>query len=339
MEYMEFFNRLKTGDIANLYLFYGQEEYIKDQAVAQLKDALIPPAVQELNMTVIDGESASVDDILAAAETLPVFNHRRLIAVRNYAGLVGHGSSGDAATRRLIGYMSRIPEYLCLVFVCRGDIPKNTALFKALSQHGVVIDFAPLKDKDLILWIRTAFKRLGKAISPQDAQYMALMAGTELEVLDQEIRKVSAYATDSSVIAANHIDAVVTRTASANIFKMVDAIGQRDSDKALMYINELVEMGQSPIGMLAMIARQFRLLLQCKLLLDKRCDVKEIAAQVKLPLFVVRGYIAQLKAFTKEQLVYALKSCLQADLAMKSSSVDQSIILEKLVLILKNNGI
>jgi DNA polymerase-3 subunit delta len=338
MDHTEFFNNLKAGDIARLYLFYGQEEYVKEQALAQLKDTLLDGAVRDMNMTVLDGETASTDDILACADTLPLFGGRRLVVIRNYAPLMGRGVD-TADRKRLVDYIAHIPEHLCLVFVCRGDIRKNTALFKAIGKYGAVVDFAPLKDKELILWIRTAFKRFGKAISPQDAQYMAMMAGSELETLVHEIHKVADYAGEAHVICAQDIDAVVARISSANIFKMVDAIGQKDVDKALYHMNELLESGQSPIGMLSMIARQFRILLQCRLLLDKGYSAREISSQVKLPIFAVNGYINQLKKFDKRQIAEALRHCLQTDLDMKSTSFNQAMILERLVLSLKNNGI
>jgi DNA polymerase-3 subunit delta len=88
-----------------------------------------------------------------------------------------------------------------------------------------------------------------------------------------------------------------------------------------------------------MIARQFRILLQCRLLLDKGYSAREISSQVKLPIFAVNGYINQLKKFDKRQIAEALRHCLQTDLDMKSTSFNQAMILERLVLSLKNNGI
>lgn len=335
---MKFFDSLKANDIRNLYILHGQEEYVKEQALASLEDIVLKGAMRDMNISFIDGETANTDDIIASAQTLPLFNPKRLVIVKNYSPLYGKALN-DKERKILIDYLAKVPDYLCLVFFCRGNIHKNTALFRAISKYGIEVTFDPLKDKELILWIRTAFKRAGKIISPQDAEYMALMAGNDLASLVHEIDKIVNYTGNAKSVSAHDIDAVVTRVSAANIFKLVDAIGDRDADKALYYISELIQAGESPVGMLSMIARQFRILLQCQILMDNGYSVKEIASEIHLPFFVVNGCKSQLKNFTRQQLVSALRLCLVTDVRMKSTSFKQDMLIEELVFALKNNGL
>ena len=49
LNYKEFFNLLRGGGLPGALLFDGEEEYIKDSALAQLRSKLLPEGLEEMN--------------------------------------------------------------------------------------------------------------------------------------------------------------------------------------------------------------------------------------------------------------------------------------------------
>ena len=113
--------------ISAVYLFYGEEEYLKQQYKQKMKEVLLPEG-DTMNLTVYEGKSADPQEIMAQAETMPFFADYRLILVEN-SGFFKSGG-GDLAE-----YVSRIPQETVLVFIEK-EVDKRSRLYKAVKSGG-----------------------------------------------------------------------------------------------------------------------------------------------------------------------------------------------------------
>lgn len=91
--YTEFLNSLKRQVFYPVYLFYGQEGYLREQAVNRLIKFFRQDGGSDFNIDLIDGDTATVGDMVASAETLPLFTQRRLVVVKKPAFLQGQQKS------------------------------------------------------------------------------------------------------------------------------------------------------------------------------------------------------------------------------------------------------
>ncbi|HEX3033435.1 MAG TPA: hypothetical protein VHS59_14585 [Bacillota bacterium] len=66
-------NSLQRGVTSQVYLFYGEETYLRDGLIAKFKATLLPPEVQDFNLDVVDGRTVNLADLAAMASTLPFF--------------------------------------------------------------------------------------------------------------------------------------------------------------------------------------------------------------------------------------------------------------------------
>ena len=94
MDRKEFARQVKEGGVRGAYLFEGPEENIKAAALSQLRKALLPEGLEELNESVMDAPSA--DELIAAAETLPFLADKRLVVVRDHPALSGRQEAFSA---------------------------------------------------------------------------------------------------------------------------------------------------------------------------------------------------------------------------------------------------
>ncbi|MGI6113186.1 MAG: DNA polymerase III subunit delta [Mahellales bacterium] len=350
-KYRKIFNEIRNDDIVRLYLFYGEEQYIMDQAVKQLKDRLLDDGTKDLNFSILDGSAITCRQLVDAWEMLPFFSDKRLVIVKDYRYLsasAGRKKTGDdkgdddqdseedkqenhEEYQLIIDKIRDIPDTACVVFIVKGNIDKRKKLFKMINEYGRVYAFDLLKGKELLQWIKSAFKKRGFDIDREAAEYLILCCGQGLQDIANEMEKVISYVGTSTSIHREDVDKVIQRSLDINIFKMVDAIGLKNADLALDLYNDLIKDGQHVLRILAMIIRQFRIIFQIKLLMNKGYSEKQTIEKLKLHPYYAYNYVKQSHNFDINTLNEILKACLKVDNAIKRSILDSSIAVEMLI--------
>jgi DNA polymerase III delta subunit len=70
----DFHRKLKSGQIAPLYLFEGGETYLRDQALKKLTEAAMDASVRDFNYAAISVSQGDLDEALALAEQFPMIS-------------------------------------------------------------------------------------------------------------------------------------------------------------------------------------------------------------------------------------------------------------------------
>ena len=68
---------IKEGAPKRLYVFHGEEAFLRDDCLARLKGAILPPGLEEFNLHAAQGKDCSVDWIEQAVDCLPMMSGRR----------------------------------------------------------------------------------------------------------------------------------------------------------------------------------------------------------------------------------------------------------------------
>lgn len=316
---------LKEGNFSKVYLFYGEEEYLKDYYLKKFKESLVPSSSEMMNLSVIDGKSP-VENIIDAVETYPFMAERKMVVVKN-SELFKSGRKEDS--ERMADFLSKIPRTTVLIFI-ESEVDKRGKLFKQVQKQGGVTEFNYLKENDLIVWVKKEFSANNIAIDRETTIYLLRTIGNQMSVIKSEIDKLISLNNDS--VTKSDIDSICTRSLEAQIFDLVKAIGNKNVTTALEIFNNLLMLKESPIGILVMITRQFRLLFQAKYLIEENFSSKQIIDYLKLPSFVVNEIISQSKLFLLEDLKQAIRDCLLTDLSIKTGKMESVLAIETLII-------
>ena len=339
MDMTELFNSLKRGEVGKLYLFYGPEGLLIREAVNRIKEILIPPSAEQLNLTVIDSSDMAAQKIVNAVETLPFMNERRLVIVNN-AVFTPAGKRGftQADMEMLETCFRSLPDYSCLVITSKASPDMRTRLMKTLTSVGEVVEFGTLKPALFEKWVAKRFKAAGKTISPTVLNrflvlsgYLERDSGKTLDGVANEIGKVVEYCEGRNEVRQEDIEALATENLSMNIFSLVDSVGSRNIPKAIELLEEMKRGGEPPVRVLFMVARQFRLLLQASIYKDMGYSGGAVASKLQVPPFVAGSLMRQAGKFTREELKEKLKECGEADARIKSGRIDPWLALELLI--------
>lgn len=324
------------------YLFHGEDEYSRSSALAEMKTRLGDSATADLNITILDGKKATLDELIHACDTVPFLAEKRLVIVNDLAarferkppGAKKRESKQDTAfLQGLEEYLSRLPDSARLVFLEQRNISKGNPIynFTSTSEHGYVKKFTPPRGAALNRWIARRAQEKGGLIESAAINLLAAFVGNDLRLLDQEIDKLLTYCSGEKSIREGDVQVLVSYVHEADIFQMVDALGKRDSREAMKLLHRLLEEGQPPLYLLHMIARQFRILLRIKELLARGTSAADIKALLGLHPFVVEKVMKQAPNFSVAQLEAIYHRLLEIDLAVKTGGMEPHLALDVFV--------
>jgi len=332
MDYRKLFKEIDQGNWQGVYLFFGEEQYIKQQALNKTIEAMVDPSLKDLNYAQIDGTDVDLDTIINACETLPFMADKRLVVVKDLSILNGR-SDDNIDEDRFLEYIKKMSETTCLILYCRNGLDKRKKIYKYINKTGKAFEFNHLMGRDLYTWINQTVEHQGKKISYNAIGYLVDRVGNDLNDISNELKKLISYVGPSREIDIKAIDQIVTPTLEQSIFQLVDAIGEKRSSQALMVLGNLInDGGQAAFPILAMIARQFRLILQCKEYREKGYNQNIIATKLNQRPFVIKKCLSQARNFTIEQLKKGLELCLQADYHIKTGKIQDSMALELIII-------
>ena len=267
-------------------LLHGPDDLLRNEQIAVLRAALGPPDLAETGMTWLDGRRTSLAEIRNHADAMPFLTPRRLVVVEGFLTQLRRrmrsSKGGDdtqeeepsenlpaAAQDRqaLLDYLPQVPETTDLVLSESTAFPSNDRTVKALNalaaqNLAAVVKCEAPTDRELPQWVMERARAKGAQIESAAAYDLASSVGRNLMLLDQELDKLVAYRGGQGAIRRQDVRLMVPYTQEASIFDMVDAIGHQKSAEALRLLRELERDGAAPLYLLAMIVRQFRILVQ-----------------------------------------------------------------------------
>lgn len=315
-------NDIKMGQLKNVYLLYGTEDYLKRQYRDKLKHALVEPD-DTMNFSAYEGKDINPKELIDLSETLPFFKEKRMILVEN-SGFFKN-SCDDLAE-----YMSQVPESTCFVFV-EEEVDKRSKLFKAASRAGSAVEFETPKEDMLVRWILGRIQREGKKITQSVMQLFLSKTGSDMENIDKELEKLICYTLDKTEISAADVEAICTGQTENKIFEMIDAISAKNQKKALDLYYDLLALKEAPMRILFLIARQFQNLLLIKSMSAKGYPAVSIAKTAGMPSFAVQKNLRQAGAFKINQLKEAIEDCGQAEEDVKTGRMEDQLAVELLI--------
>jgi len=312
------------------YVFHGIDEFTRAETLADFKRRLGPPDTVDLNTTLLDGRSLTLAELRHACDAIPFLAEKRLVVV---TGMLARIAAQKKLVADLADYLSRLPGTTRLVFVEAKSLPASHPIVKLAQreERGYVKRFDPPDAKALPRWVEERARKHGGEIEPQAAHQLAAVIGANLRLLDQEIVKLTTYTNAERPITKQDVDDVVPYAQSAIVFDMVDALGRRDGRTAARTLHRLLDAGEHPLGLLAMVARQFRLLIQVKELKAQGINSPAIAKTLKLHPFPTGKLCNQATHFTAAQLEVVYRHLLDTDVAIKSGEIEAEVALDLLV--------
>ena len=322
---------ISSRTIGSLYVFYGEETYLRDYYIQQIKKKLIDPSFEAFNFHLFDGKAMDMSELQAAYSNLPAFSERSMI-------LIQHLSSEDLnaeKTGQLQEMIEDVPDYLCMVLSFSEEeyqsFRKDSTLRKSFSLFANTIEFPKQNDRDLSGWIRRRFGALGKEIDPASCEYLIQITDGTMTGIGLEIEKVAAYSSGSR-ITRKDIDAVVIPQTEVLIYQLTGAVTDQNYGKAIQMIEEMYFQKYDPTMLLSAIGKSLRQLYAAKLLSQKGKGKNELTRMCGMKDYPAELLMRASKNVSLDWCRNAVILCEKTDLKLKSVAGDRNQMLELMIL-------
>lgn len=312
---------IKSGTYSNLYLLYGEEEYLKRYYKDCLTQGILGDTPDgNINYHYYEGESATPDEIASQAQCLPFFSESMLIVISN-SGLFKRSNS-------LADKLTDMPESTNIIFVER-EIDKRNSLFKYIKTNGCASELGYRKDTELVTWVAAYLKQADCVITGRAARLLIAKAGVDMRQLINELDKLISYVGEKKQIDINDVDAICTTILASKIFLMMDNIVSSRQREALTLYRDLLALKESPLSILYLLTRHYVILMQIKEMTTDTDNI--IAKKLSIPSFAVKKYKAQASAYNKRQLLSIVTECTDTEEGIKNGRIAQQIGTELLI--------
>ena len=332
ISYDSFTESLKTGQIGSLYFLHGEERYLLDHSLSELRQLLCPNGLDSFNYRRYEGRSIELDDLENAIDTLPAFAERTLIEIHDYDIFNSTKKESKGIDKqRLSEIFTDLPDYVCIAVVFN-TIPYKpdgrVKLDKEILSHANVIDFPIQEQSKLLNWISRRFAALHKRISKADAQYLALITDGHMASLVGEIEKICAYSIGDAIMRED-IDAVVTPVISAFAYKLTDALLENKHMTAMSVLDELFQMREPAQKIIFNISLKMRQFLAARICIENKMDRKALTTMCGIRYdFQARFLMDSARSTTLSKCRRAVILCSQAAYDLNSGSEPEARLVE-----------
>lgn len=319
-----------------LIFVYGSDTFRSREKVEELKAAFLKkfdPTSMNLSMFPGSG-SGKLDpgEVGQSVMSMPFLGSRRMVVVKDLVSSLKKDKDDPWTV-----LFSKIPDTTVVILwetLGAKDLEKK-GLFKKFKGTPDVhtYPFDPLTGPALQKWILKRCQDLGGSMAGDAVQTLAVQVGSDLWQMDAELGKLVAYA-EGTLVTAAMVGLLVKANFTDQVFALMDAVSQRRKDQALKLLEEERLAGAADGYLLSMLARQVRILLGTRAVLDEqpRADKQAVADALGLHPFVASKALAQAKPFRREELeeihgrIYALDMGTKTSRYSDRLAVDLAIV-------------
>ncbi|SUZ99470.1 uncharacterized protein METZ01_LOCUS52324 [marine metagenome] len=313
-------------------VLHGEDEYSRSEALARIRVSIGPPEVRDPNITVFEGRSIELDEVIGACQMYPFMADHRVVLVHGVLERMENRDKSLGDEWRSLGEtLNSLPATTELVFIEQISLRANALALKSVGPSASVQRFQKKERGELEAWIRDRFAYYDSTASRESVARIGSLVGSDIRLLDQEIKKLALYAGDREITRSD-IDLMVPDSRDANIFEAIDAVFAHRPAVALRLLYILLSGGETIQGVLRMLSRQVRLLILTIELRGRGVGEEELGKRIGLTNhWALDKTIRQSSNFSIEQLANIHRRLLLADLAIKKGEMDDRLAVEILV--------
>ncbi|NLW12214.1 MAG: DNA polymerase III subunit delta [Clostridiaceae bacterium] len=346
--------QLRSDELHDVYLFFGEEDFLIERLVLSIQAMVLAPASADLDRVRLDAEGYSsrldLDKLKAEIQTPPFMSRRKLIIVKNStlftAGSAkkssisgnddsdndekgtGTGSHKDRQ-QMLTELLKMVNEQVCLIFVEQKADKRLKSLLSAVQEKGIIAEMAQEKPAVLKQWVEAECRQKGLSIRSQAAESLVDRCEQSMRVIWSELEKLFLYAeyTGLKTVDEETVALVSLPDLRGNIFDLTDSISSGDTGRALILLDTLVRQRQ-PLQLIQfMFARHFRQLICAA----DTGQANELINKLKIMPFVAARLIKQSRQFSIPVMERIYELCFESDMMVKTGKMNDRLVLETMI--------
>lgn len=333
MTYMKVLQEIKKKQIAPVYVLYGTESYFIQNIIKHITKAVLSDEGHE-NQATYDLEETPIQEVITDAETFPFFVNKKLVLASNPTFLKAKPDklAFEHDLEVLNRYLSQPVDYSVIVLIAPYEkIDERKKVTKTLKKNAVMVSCAPIKEYELKNWITNLAGSMKITINDGAYETLETELSTDLYLLRNELSKLALYVGEGGVVTKDVAESLISHSTNSSSLRLVDAVIENNLHKAISIYKDLEKMKEEPIGLIALLAFQFRTILRVKLLKLKGYSQSQMQKQISVHPYVIKIAMDREKRFSVERLNGIIDKLTETDATIKQGKMEKELAFELLL--------
>ena len=312
---------------ADCFLLLGEDHWSKNQYIEKIKNQILVTGNEMMNYYEAKEKEVMIDNLKDVIETLPFFSEKKLVYLKD----TGYFKAGrKEESEKFDAMLQNLPEYITLLIDER-EVDKRSRLYKTVKTQYQIMEFNFVGEEAVINLLLQSAKKEALQVEQATLYYFVRNMPEDMDYILSEWNKLLNFIEDRK-ITRQAIDSTCVFSLETRVFELVKKIASGKSDEALEIYSRMLQSKESPIGILVLTARQFRVMYQVKYLKARGQDVKQIATQIKMPYFAIKELLEEVNHYSFNELETLLEACLETDRLLKTGKMEPGRCVEVLIM-------
>ena len=316
---------LEQKKLAPVYLFYGEEDFIMDEALQLLIDTAVTKEERGFNLDVLRGNETDARDVIARASSFPMMAECRVVVLRDVDKL-------PAKDLELLAHYVEHPSRTTCFVMLAAKVDFRKRPYSIVKRTGTAVEFKPLYENQLPAWIAEQIRRKGRTITLEASKLMAAYVGTSLREANNEIDKLLIYLGERKAISEADVAAVVGVSKEFSVFELQKAVGEKNLRRSLHILEHMLNAGESVPFIIVMLAGYFTNLWKLHDLRRRGVPEKEQTSVLRINPYFLKDYHNVLARYSGGEIERIFSLLAVADERIKTSSADPKQVMLTLLL-------
>lgn len=325
-----------------IIFLFGTNKYFIYKKIKEIIDQYKKKNPNNLNLLNLDAKDLVFQELKNKFKTASIFQEKKLFILRNLF-------KNQIIKEKFLKYiresdLKKDKNNILVIFeIITGgkkeiDALKKDKFFLELRNPPVLFkEYKNLTPAQFKNWVFNFLKKENIYLKPNLFNFLlTLLPMDNLEISEKELEKLVLYIKSSSNLKNNlkkeTLNLLISQNLlNYNIFQIIDALGNRNKKKMLVFINQLRKKGESDLYILAMMAFHIKNLIKIRALLEENKNRQEILKKLKMHPFVFEKLITQVSNFSLKELKKIYFLIFETDLNIKTGKTEPGLALDLLI--------
>ena len=333
------FGKTIKENIHGVFLFYGEEQYLKIHYINLTKKTVSPDGT---NVMSLSGEGLSLVEIcqqLTDMASMPSMDmSSRFLSIYD----VEWRKAKEDELDFFEDCMNELSSFedVVIIFDTRpenfdsGTEKKPSKLLARINKCIKTVNFAKEPPSRLAAWVQKHFAAHKIAAEPNVCNFLIKYCGRDMTTLNHEITKLVAYVLQNgkNTVTEADIHTVSSSINEIDTFDFSNAILNGDTERAFSILTDMKLHKEKTELILGGITSVYSALYTVKTLIEAGMLTPEIVKETGMHEYKAKLYIKRASILSKKGIEKAIELCRDADIKIKSGSLDSYNILDVLLI-------
>ena len=311
-------------------VIYGNEEYkIKEHLKKIIAKYNNPDVIK------VDLEKEPMESLLTDAMMPSMFGNTKILIGENSYFLTGTKKTGMVNQNPdvLLKFLQEEHDAHLILVVTEESLDNRKKLVKELKKQANVTNYNQ-KDMNPINFVSNRLKEHNFEFDSELVKQIVNQVGHDFLVINNEIEKLALYMGDDQKLDAKIIKEVMVQNIMDTIWDLMDVVLVNDKKKTIELYNTLLEIGEDPVKIYTILANQYRLMLEVRILNDAGFTNKDIARKLAVHPYRVELALKHSRKYNPDVLTHYLEKLYELDLKVKSGKIEPVLGLNNFLLMI-----